>query len=91
MNRVHKIIYRDNEITFIIQAEGETNFFWWSFTRDELRPYFEKHGAIGNMASNNLMQDQADAFVNSPDANEIGIGGGYYNSLDEVLEKVGDS
>ena len=91
MNKVHKIIYRDNEITFIIQTEGETNFFWWSFTKDELRPYFEKHDAIKNMINDNLTLEQADTFVNSPDANEIGVGGGYYNSLEEVLEKVGDS
>lgn len=89
MNKVHKIIYRDNEITFVIQTEGESHFWWWSVTKDEARPYFEKIKGLFNLEAERITPAQADKFVNDYDNSTLGISSSPYESIDEILKEQG--
>lgn len=44
MNEVKKIVYNGNSIYFILQTEGDQDFWWWEVSVSDVRDYFVDMG-----------------------------------------------
>ena len=84
-NTVHKVVSGSNTICFIIQTEGENDFWWWEISRDTWNGYWkDKNPAciIGN-----IMELAANEFVNSSECSHCGCS---CASFETVMEAIKD-
>lgn len=79
VNKVHKVITDNNSICFIIQTEGDKDFWWWEISRSTWNKYWkDKNPAclIGN-----IMKWAANEFVNSDECSDCGCSCGNFETV----------
>lgn len=92
INKVHKVIY-DNKtgtITFIIQTDGDQDYWYWYLNEDTVRNYYKDHGdklAYYNAIGKTLSREQAERFCNDFDNSDKGVSVASYDTIDEILRE----
>ncbi len=93
INKVHKII-TDNKTdttTFIIQTDGDKDFWWWQVDNTDIREYFtKKHdpGTIFVIALNgHITPTAADIFANDLDNTDKGTSSAGYDTIEDILRE----
>lgn len=84
VNKVHKVISGSNAICFIIQTDGDTDFWWWEVSRNTWNGYWkDKNPAciIGN-----IMEWAANEFVNSDECSHCGCSCASFKTVAEAVK-----
>lgn len=80
VNKVYKIITETYEYVFIMQTEGDDDYWYWAVSRADVTSYFAKKGIL--LLS--LDKEKAEQFVND-DVNEfLGCSVASFNSVEEA-------
>ncbi len=84
VNKVHKVITSDDAICFIINTEGDEDFWYWEISRSTWNSYWkDKNPAclIGN-----IMEWAANEFVNSDKCSHCGCGVGSFATVYDAIK-----
>lgn len=93
MNTVHKVIYDDKTgtITFIIQTDGDHDYWYWYLNEDTVRTYFRNKGdnlALYNIETGTLSKEQAERFCNDDECDTAGVSVGGFDTIDEAIADI---
>lgn len=83
-NKVHKVITNGNSICFVINTDGDLDFWWWEISRGTWNGYWkDKNPAclIGN-----IMEWAANEFVNSDEYSNCGCSCGSFETVEEAVK-----
>ena len=85
MNEVKKIVYNGNAIYFILQTEGDQDFWWWEVSRNDVRNYFSNNAvAYLELTSNKLSKAHAEQFCNDADNDTLGCSCASFETAEEA-------
>jgi hypothetical protein len=92
INKVHKIItdHKTDTTTFIIQTDGDQDFWWWQVDNTDIREYFKAHNTGTNLVialNGHITPTAADIFANDIDNTDKGTSGAAYETIDEILKE----
>jgi len=91
INKVHKIVYDDKTgtIAFIIQTDGDQDFWCWYVNEDTVRNYYRDKGdklAYYNTETATLSKEQAERFCNDIDNTDKGVSVASFDTIDKAIE-----
>lgn len=84
VNKVHKVVSGSNTICFIIQTDGDKDFWWWQIDRSTWNGYWkDKNPAciIGN-----IMEWAANEFVNSDECSHCGCSCASFETVYDAIK-----
>lgn len=94
MNRVIKLIRTDYSIIFILQTEGDDDFWWWEVSKEDFRNYWKNlytgsraWGVYG--ATYNTNQKQAEQFANDIENSDKGTSCSSFSTVEDALRDLG--
>jgi len=91
INKVHKIITDGNTTTFIIQTEGDSDFWFWQVDNTDIRNYFRTHKSAGTTLvialNGHLTPTAANIFANDLDNTDKGTSCGGYDTIEDILRE----
>lgn len=96
MNEVKKIVYNGNSIYFILQTEGDQDFWWWEVSVSDVRDYFVDKGlesidnasAVYELACEKLSKAHAEQFCNDADNDTLGCSCASFETAEEATMDV---
>ena len=92
INKVHKIITdnKSDTTTFIIQTDGDQDFWYWQVDNTDIREYFKAHNTGTNLVialNGHITPTAADIFANDIDNTDKGTSCAGYETIDEILRE----
>ena len=84
MNTVHKVISSSDTICFIINTDGDSDFWWWEISRDTWVKYWKNKNhacLIGD-----IMEWAANEFVNSDECSDCGCSCGSFKTVYDAIK-----
>lgn len=90
INKIQKVVYDVNEITFIIQTVGDNDFWSWTVNRLDIIDYFTKKAkspaALYEIQSDKLSKVHCNEFINDLDNNMLGSSTCGFDNIDECIK-----
>lgn len=80
VNKVYKIITETYEYVFIMQTEGEDDYWYWAVPRSDVGAYFARKGTL----ILSLDKAKAEQFVNDMENDTLGCSVASFNSVEEA-------
>ena len=81
MNTIIDIITNNDSIVFIINTEGDTDFWWWEISATEWKRYWN---------STNITIEMATEFANDEENETLGTSCGSFETVaDAVVDYMG--
>lgn len=90
INKVHKIITDGTTTTFIIQTDGDSDFWFWTVDNTDIREYFKAHNTDTNLVialNGHITPTAAEIFANDIDNSDKGTSSSSYDTIDEILKE----
>lgn len=93
INKVHKVItdHKTDTTTFIIQTEGDTDFWWWQVDNQDIRDYFnnrtDKTYRVVIAINGHMTPTASEIFANDIDNTDKGTSCAGYETIDEILKE----
>lgn len=84
MNKVYKVITSTDTICFIIQTEGDMDFWYWEVSRSSWNSYWEKHKSPACLIGR-IMKWAANQFVNDEENSALGCSCGSFLTMEEAI------
>lgn len=92
INHVQKVVYDGSTVSFIIQTDGDNDFWWWSVCWREVADYFQEHhkpSAINELANEKLSKIHCEQFVNDCDNDMLGVSCSSFATVEDALKDLG--
>ena len=90
INQIQKVVYDDYTIHFIIQTQGDNDFWYWSVNRYDVKEYFKKSSsALFELANNKLSKRHCNIFINDCNNDLLGVSCASFETIEDVLKDLG--
>ena len=84
INKVHKIITRNNSICFVINTEGEQDFWYWEISIGTWDNYWKDKNP--DCLNGNVMEWSANEFVNSDECSHCGCSVSSFLTVEDAIK-----
>ena len=91
-NKTQTVIYDGGTVSFIIQTDGEPDFWSWSVGWRDVADYFQTRGnkaALNELVNENLSTRNCNIFVNDCENDTLGSSSGFYATIEDTIKGLG--
>ena len=91
-NKIQKVVYDGATVTFIIQTEGESDFWHWSVNWHDVADYFQNHKnkvALLELVNEKLSPVNCNIFINDLENDTLGCSCCSFDSIEDALKDLG--
>lgn len=90
MNKVIKVVTMENVVYFIIQTEGDTDFWYWEIPTESWLDYWNKLGnpAKAVQAALGYNPERCDEFANDPNNDTVGASCGSFATVEDAIADI---
>lgn len=84
VNTVHKVITSSDSICFIINTEGDPDFWWWEVSRSTWDGYWKDKNVA--CLAGIIMKFAANKFVNSDECSHCGFSCSSFETVEDAVK-----
>lgn len=92
INQVKKVVYDGSTVNFIIQTQGDNDFWYWQVCRTDIVDYFNRKNqpaAIFQLAHDMLAIASCEEFCNDIENDLLGVSCSSFETIEDALKDLG--